>query len=385
MHESPHSAHIPDASSGDLLENFYVLHSNAGKMPVPQLHYYSSFRRYRDSVSYARDVLLSTVTSDALSSTPTLNAINRGDNGVGKEVPLKSVKSSIACRVTSLSLRTIIPGVSGSHNASKALDAYMERANQYLDVCPGELLNPHEETIWSTVMKTLEALLGPLHERTGSTLPMELLHALFPPVARAAPFDTTGLLECSPILLRRYCKHLKKQIDDGFNGRSAGSVASEGAHGGSEGETEVDHGFTIHSSELATDDDGDVGSVHPGIPTKTDRYADTDTDTDTGVSLGSNSTVDMSDMLIVLTACNQLNFTLTALDYMKRAFSNEDIEEGQGRGHGQYLTIGKPPAVLIVDDHSSDNTTDILRALGYFVVRTNTARGVTYAWNLGYK
>ena len=92
-----------------------------------------------------------------------------------------------------------------------------------------------------------------------------------------------------------------------------------------------------------------------------------------------DSIVDMSDMIIVLTACNHLNVTLTSLEYIKRAFANTADQ------HGHYPYIGKPPTVLTVDDHSSDNTTDILRAQGYFVVRTEQARGVTYGWNLGYK
>jgi hypothetical protein len=106
-------------------------------------------------------------------------------------------------------------------------------------------------------------------------------------------------------------------------------------------------------------------------------------DTISGISSAAGAGLDMSDMLIVLTACNHINITLTALESIERAFAR-----GRGEAPGSsdlYPRIEHPPAVLIVDDNSNDNTTDILRAMGYFVVRTTAARGVTYSWNLGYK
>lgn len=71
-----------------------------------------------------------------------------------------------------------------------------------------------------------------------------------------------------------------------------------------------------------------------------------------------------SDMLIVLTTCNQLNMTLLTLEYLRNSFTDADL--------------------VIIDDHSIDGTPVYLLKRGFHVITKSTATGLTASWNLGY-
>ena len=340
MHESPNSASMPVVRPGKQLESFGA--GDVVSKAVPHLHYYSSFTPSAHGFKYYRDIVMAVSESDPLSTMQRSTGSAKG-SVAGERVDR-------ACSISDFSIRAelSLPDPDAKATVPMLLDAYMEDSNRYLDMCPSNRKDP-TTGVWAAIVGALEVVLGPLHDRSGAVLPLELLHAMFPPVQRSSSVDTAGLRECSPSILIRYCESLKDRVD-----------------GESESEPEPDGG-SVDADANANADDGDNNI------SSNSRLNGAD------VELSGNATVDLSDMLVVLTACNELNITLTSLDYMQRAFSNERI------GSNHYVVIEKPPAVLIVDDHSSDNTTNILRAQGYFVVRTEQARGVTYGWNLGYK
>ena len=84
-------------------------------------------------------------------------------------------------------------------------------------------------------------------------------------------------------------------------------------------------------------------------------------------SLSSTSvTVDMSDMLIVVTTCNHIDITMKCIKSLEGAFSRYEVS--------------RRPNIVIVDDRSIDGSAVLLKQMGYAVIESKIPKGVTYSW-----
>jgi hypothetical protein len=75
-----------------------------------------------------------------------------------------------------------------------------------------------------------------------------------------------------------------------------------------------------------------------------------------------------ADTLIVFTTCNYVQNSINALSYIAHSINKDRHFE-----------------LVIIDDHSTDETFNILTKLGFAVIENSNASGLTYSWNIGYK
>lgn len=78
------------------------------------------------------------------------------------------------------------------------------------------------------------------------------------------------------------------------------------------------------------------------------------------------STSQHARSLMCLTTYNHVEYTIAALKSITR-----DAPSGMD--------------ILIIDDQSKDNTTSILKEMGYSVIKKTTDKGLTHSWNMAYK
>lgn len=78
-----------------------------------------------------------------------------------------------------------------------------------------------------------------------------------------------------------------------------------------------------------------------------------------------SATNNRKDSLLVLTTCNQIRFTVQLLSSVRAAVPLMDC--------------------VVVDDHSTDGTVEVLRRKGFAVITKDSPKGLTHSWNIGYK
>jgi hypothetical protein len=78
-----------------------------------------------------------------------------------------------------------------------------------------------------------------------------------------------------------------------------------------------------------------------------------------------NSIKVRKELLVILTTCNHLDMTIATLHSLEKVNDQFDI--------------------LVIDDHSVDDTITYLRKKGYAVITKSHGKGLTDSWNLGYR
>ena len=73
--------------------------------------------------------------------------------------------------------------------------------------------------------------------------------------------------------------------------------------------------------------------------------------------------------VVIFYICNQVQLTTVALRYLKSSL--EDLSETTD--------------LIIMDDHSSDGSSQYFRKKGFFVITVPEAKGLAYMWNKGYE